>query len=92
MEKERRYTFRHTPATALPWWKEKSCVMFGVQTFIGVCLLTFCAISLWTVNDCHKEAPYWGLVGTLCGFFFRKVASGRSHDLRDDDVTDSPGK
>jgi hypothetical protein len=76
MDDGKRYTFRRAKSSdGVPWSQDKGCIMFCVQTFIGVGLLVFCALSLWVEQDCNKEAPYWGLIGTLCGFFFRKVAS-----------------
>jgi hypothetical protein len=76
MDDSKKFKFeRGKLADRAVWWKEKACIVFGVQTVVGMFLLAFCAVSLWTVNDCNKEAPYWGLIGTLCGFFFRKVAS-----------------
>jgi hypothetical protein len=82
MQEKKRYTFQqyakekaNRPETTAAWCTQKGCVVFAVQTFIGVGLLIFCGISLYTEEDCNKEAPYWGLIGTLCGFFFRKVAS-----------------
>jgi hypothetical protein len=57
---------------------DKRCVTFIVQTFIGVGLLVFCAVSIQVQTNCDKATPFWGLIGTLCGFFFRKISfSGR---------------
>lgn len=52
---------------------DKRCVTFSIQAFIGISLLTFCSFRLATEPDCDRAAPYWGLIGTLCGFFFRKM-------------------
>lgn len=57
---------------------DKQLVMFIVQTIIGIGLMCFCAYQLATVPDCEKNSPYWGLIGTLCGFFFRKMGSATS--------------
>jgi hypothetical protein len=54
---------------------DKQFAHFLVQTLLGVALLVFCAVQLRTEEDCERSAPYWGLIGTLCGFFFRKVTS-----------------
>ena len=53
---------------------DKQFVMFLVQTLLGASLLSFCAFRLTEETDCDKNAPYWGLIGTICGFFFRKVS------------------
>jgi hypothetical protein len=93
---KKKYKFERGKSTVqFTWWKEKACVVFSVQTFVGIFLLAFCAVSLWTVHDCNKEAPYWGLVGTLCGFFFRKVASEkgvRTRNTQKEDVSASSTK
>jgi hypothetical protein len=57
---------------------DKEFFTFIIQTLIGVGLFTFCAYSLRTELNCDKAAPYWGLIGTLCGFFFRKLTAGSS--------------
>jgi hypothetical protein len=54
---------------------DKQFAHFLVQTLVGVALLLFCAIQLNTEEDCERSAPYWGLIGTLCGFFFRKATA-----------------
>jgi hypothetical protein len=92
MDADEKYKFERGKSTVrFTWWKEKACVVFGVQTFIGILLLVFCAVSLWTVHDCNKEAPYWGLIGTLCGFFFRKVASEGGFRIRNAQKEDVSG-
>ena len=53
---------------------DKQFVMFLVQTLMGAGLLAFSAFRLTTETDCDRNAPYWGLIGTICGFFFRKVS------------------
>lgn len=53
---------------------DRQFTMFIVQTLVGVGLLTFCAYRLTVEFDCDRNAPYWGLIGTICGFFFRKVS------------------
>lgn len=57
---------------------DKRCVMFSVQTVIGISLLTFCAYRLATEPDCDRAAPYWGLIGSIVGFFFNKLSMGSS--------------
>lgn len=52
---------------------DRACVMFIVQTLIGIGLLIFCGYRLSTEADCDRASPYWGLIGTLCGFFFNKM-------------------
>lgn len=53
---------------------DKHFVHFVVQTAIGIGLLTFCAYELESEKDCERSAPYWGLMGSICGFFFRNLA------------------
>lgn len=50
------------------------CVVFTVQTLIGFTLLAFCAYELSTEQECDRAAPYWGLIGTIAGFFFNKLS------------------
>ena len=50
------------------------CVVFSVQTLIGFTLLAFCAYELSTEQECDRAAPYWGLIGTIAGFFFNKLS------------------
>lgn len=52
---------------------DKQFAHFLVQTLVGLGLLCFCSAQLVREDDCETTAPYWGLIGTLCGFFFRKV-------------------
>ena len=52
---------------------DKRCIVFLVQTCLGFGLLTFCALRLTYEKDCDRAAPYWGLIGTVTGFFFRKM-------------------
>ena len=56
---------------------DRTCVMFIVQTLIGSGLLTFCGYRLSTEADCDRASPYWGLIGTLCVFFFRKMSTAK---------------
>lgn len=58
---------------------DKRCVMFSVQTVIGVSLLAFCAYRLATEPDCDRAAPYWGLIGSIVGFFFNKLSMGGAY-------------
>jgi hypothetical protein len=68
-----------TPVKALPYWSccqtacSRQLVIFIVQTLVGIGILSFC---LYAVNssDCNKAAPFWGLIGTVVGFFFRKIS------------------
>jgi len=53
---------------------ERSFVVFLTQTIFGLCILTFCAYQLSSDIDCNRATPYWGLIGTICGFFFRKIS------------------
>jgi len=53
---------------------DKAFVMYLVQTIIGIGLLLFCSYKLSTESDCDRAAPYWGLIGTICGFFFKSMA------------------
>jgi len=52
---------------------DKRCLFFGVQTFIGVGLLVFCAFRLAFETSCDRASPYWGLVGSIVGFFFQQA-------------------
>lgn len=54
---------------------DRSFVMFFVQSVLGTGLLAFSAFRLTTEPDCDRAAPYWGLIGTLCGFFFNKISN-----------------
>jgi len=70
---------------------DKRCVMFSVQTFIGIALLTFCAYRLTTEPECDRAAPYWGLIGTIMGFFFNKMSMSTSTGRGGDMTRDSAG-
>lgn len=48
-------------------------VIFIVQTLVGIGVLSFCLYAVDS-SDCNKAAPFWGLIGTVVGFFFRKVS------------------
>ena len=61
---------------------DKQFVMFLVQTLMGAGLLAFCAFRLTTETDCDRNAPYWGLIGTICGFFFRKVSKASPKNVK----------
>jgi hypothetical protein len=54
------------------------CVVFIVQTIMGSALLVFSAYMLTTEKNCDRAAPYWGLIGTIAGFFFNKLSNGYS--------------
>jgi hypothetical protein len=54
---------------------DKSFLIFLVQTVLGLLILTFCAWQLIVVEDCARATPYWGLVGTITGFFFNNMMS-----------------
>jgi len=69
---------------------DKHCLLFFVQTFIGVALLLFCGVRLTVEHDCDKAAPYWGLIGTICGFFFRKISTGGAGPMKKDTQQRSP--
>ena len=62
---------------------DRRCVTFLVQTLIGVFLLAFCATRLTLEHDCDRAAPYWGLIGTISGFFFNKMSNGSRRDSRE---------
>ena len=53
---------------------DRQFVTFVVQTIIGLCVLTFCGWQLASIEDCNRSTPYWGLMGTITGFFFRKLS------------------
>lgn len=52
---------------------DQRCIVFTVQTLIGTALIVFCAYMLSTETNCDRAAPYWGLIGTIAGFFFNKL-------------------
>ena len=54
---------------------DQRCVVFTVQTLLGMALLVFSAYMLSTEENCDRAAPYWGLIGTIAGFFFNKMSS-----------------
>lgn len=62
---------------------DKRCLTFAIQSFIGIALLAFCSVRLATEPDCDRAAPYWGLIGTLCGFFFRKMPGNKINNVKD---------
>lgn len=73
----------YTPDTTGVWRSccfavDRRCVTFIVQTLIGMSLLAFCAVRLTTESDCDRAAPYWGLIGTISGFFFNKMSNGQN--------------
>lgn len=53
---------------------DQRCVVFSVQTILGMALIIFCAYMLSIETNCDKAAPYWGLIGTLAGFFFNRLS------------------
>jgi hypothetical protein len=61
---------------------DKSFVMYLVQTCIGGGLLIFSAYRLSTEPNCDRASPYWGLIGTICGFFFKSVSNSPSVNRR----------
>ena len=56
---------------------DRQFVTFCVQTSLGLCILSFCAWQLAVIDECERATPYWGLVGTITGFFFRKLTPMR---------------
>lgn len=73
---EKTYTFTDSTWKSCCFSVDRRCVMFLVQTFIGAALLAFCAVRLTTEGDCDRAAPYWGLIGTISGFFFNRLSIG----------------
>lgn len=53
---------------------DRQFVIFVVQTIIGLFVLSFCGWQLASIEDCNRATPYWGLMGTITGFFFRKLS------------------
>lgn len=53
---------------------DQRCIVFTVQTLIGMALIIFCAYMLSTETNCDRSAPYWGLIGTIAGFFFNRLS------------------
>ena len=51
---------------------DSECAMYIVQTVIGGALIAFSCIRLATETNADKSAPYWGLIGTMCGFIYMK--------------------
>ena len=51
---------------------DSECAMYIVQTVIGGALIAFSCIRLATETNAEKSAPYWGLIGTMCGFIYMK--------------------
>ena len=68
----------------------RSLVIFFVQTFVGVAVLVFALIAVDN-SDCEKSAPYWGVIGTVIGFFFRKISinSNPTNNTTGRDITPS---
>jgi len=56
---------------------DRRLAVFVVQTIVGIMLLAFCAIQLSVTEDCHRSTPYWGLIGTVIGFFFQKLGASK---------------
>jgi hypothetical protein len=51
--------------------------VYAVQTVVACALIIFSCISVATETNADKSAPYWGLIGTMCGFIFIKARSDR---------------
>lgn len=56
---------------------DRRLAVFVVQTVVGILLLAFCAVQLTVTEDCHRSTPYWGLIGTVIGFFFQKLGTSK---------------
>lgn len=41
---------------------------------MGMALIVFCAYMLSTETNCDRATPYWGLIGTIAGFFFNRLS------------------
>ena len=54
-----------------------NCVVYAVQTVVACALIIFSCIRVATETNADKSAPYWGLIGTMCGFIFIKARSDR---------------
>lgn len=61
------------------FYLDQRCIIFTVQTIIGMAMITFCAYMLSTETNCDRAAPYWGLIGTIAGFFFNKIGNNNNH-------------
>ena len=62
---------------------DRDCVVYMLQTVIGCALIAFSCIQLATEDNADKTAPYWGLVGSMCGFIFIKAkAEHKRRSLR----------
>jgi hypothetical protein len=65
----------NTQTCSDPWClQDRRCALFVVQSVLGFFMLGFCAFQLSGQEDCHLSGPYWGLVGTVTGFFFQKLS------------------
>ena len=53
---------------------DQRCIVFTVQTLLGMALIVFCAYMLSTETNCDRATPYWGLIGTIAGFFFNRLS------------------
>ena len=49
------------------------CASFITQTIVGVALLAFACYMIKTETNAERQYPYWGLIGTMCGFVFVKT-------------------
>lgn len=56
---------------------DSECARYIVQTVIGGSLILFSCVRLATETNADKTAPYWGLIGTMCGFIYMKRKKNR---------------
>ena len=56
---------------------DRDFAMYVVQTTVGCLLIVFSCVRLAVEQNADKSAPYWGLVGTMCGFIFMKTKDER---------------
>ena len=52
---------------------DRECAMYIVQTIVGTSLIIFACVELAVGTNPEKSAPFWGLIGTMCGFIFIKM-------------------
>ena len=52
---------------------DQDCAVYFIQTIIASSLIVFSCIRLAVEENADKSAPFWGLIGTMCGFIFVKA-------------------
>ncbi len=52
---------------------DRDCAVYFIQTIVATSLIAFSCIRLAIEENADKSAPFWGLIGTMCGFIFVKA-------------------